>query len=100
MNADFISHPDATIDPRAEDHPDTGCYTMSPEELSGLDTPLAWSAVQPEPDLPLMGSWTTPPRHADLSFVRARPPVAENAMRAVEKAGNTLSCAWVEEGRS
>jgi hypothetical protein len=92
---DFVVHPDATVD-----YPDTGGYTMSPEELSGLDTPLAWSAVQPEPDLPLMGSWTTPLRHADLSFVRARPQVAENAMRAVEKADNTVGRARVEEGRS
>ena len=41
MSADFISHPDATIDPRAEDHPDTGCYTMSPEELRTRSLPTS-----------------------------------------------------------
>ena len=25
MSTDFVSHPDGTIDPRAEDCPDTGC---------------------------------------------------------------------------
>jgi hypothetical protein len=29
MNADFISHPDATIDSPAQDYPDTGCYARS-----------------------------------------------------------------------
>jgi hypothetical protein len=40
-----------------EDYPDTGSYTMSPEEFSGVDTLLAWSAVAPEPDLPHHHDW-------------------------------------------
>ena len=49
---DFVVHPDGTVD-----YPPTGSYTMSPEEFSGLDTPLAWSAVGPKP------YFNEPPKH-------------------------------------
>ena len=48
MSADFVCHPDGSVDPPVEDYPDTG-YPMSAEAFAAVETPLAWSAVKPEP---------------------------------------------------
>ena len=44
MSADFVVHPDGTVD-----YPDTGCYTMSAEEFAAADTRQAWSQDEPQP---------------------------------------------------
>ncbi|MGB7867271.1 MAG: hypothetical protein WBM01_03080, partial [Mycobacterium sp.] len=45
MSADFVVHPDGTVD-----YPDTGCYTMSAEEFAAADTRQAWSRAEPPPE--------------------------------------------------
>ena len=45
MSADFVVHPDGTVD-----YPDTGCYTMSAEEFAAADTRQAWSQAKPPPE--------------------------------------------------
>jgi len=44
MSADFVVHPDGTVD-----YPDTSGYTMSAEEFAAADTRQAWSQDEPQP---------------------------------------------------
>ena len=44
MSADFVVHPDGTVD-----YPDTSGYTMSAEEFAAADTRQAWSQAEPPP---------------------------------------------------
>jgi hypothetical protein len=59
VSADFVVHPDGTVD-----YPDTGCYTMSAEEFAAADTRQAWSQAEPPPEpLPYYYYYYEPPHH-------------------------------------
>ena len=49
MRADFVVHPDGTVDSPVEDYPSTG-YTMSPDEFAAANTQWAWSQANPPPE--------------------------------------------------
>ncbi len=59
----FVCHPDGTVD-----YPDTGSYTMSPEEFANADTQRAWS-VPPQPQPYYDESPYQDPPHQDWAGV-------------------------------
>jgi hypothetical protein len=48
-------------------------HTMTPEKFSGLETPLAWSAIECEPEAPIQHDWK---RGHKLANIIAGVPVA------------------------
>jgi hypothetical protein len=63
-------------DASVEDYPDTG-YTMSAEAFAAVETPLAWSAVKPEPHP------DEPPQHDWMRVLKLASAIAAVALGVV-----------------
>jgi hypothetical protein len=79
-----------------EDYPDTG-YTMSAEAFAAVETPLAWSAVKPEPhpDEPPHHDWARGPANTSRVCGRGvalltRPKSKTKQRKSVDLEGPSL----------
>jgi Protein of unknown function (DUF732) len=68
-----------------EDYPTTGSYPLSPEEFSGLDTRLAWSAVEPKP------YFNEPPKHGWAGTIKVAAAAAAAVLGAIVAAAVMLN---------
>jgi hypothetical protein len=73
MNTGFVVHPDGTVDPP----------TLSPEEFAACETPLAWSAVEPdELDYPEDEVHDEPLHHRWAGVIKVAAAIAAVALGA------------------
>src|SRR5271168_194927 len=81
MSADFVCHPDGTVD-----YPPTGSYTMSPEEFANADTQRAWSVPpQPQP------YYDESPKHGWATTIKVAAAAAAAVLGAIVAAAVMLN---------